>query len=94
MTHNELAARIERAEGPECSAYIRGDQICRNGFPQRLSCWNGQGWATLRSAPHCMNEDYSPPHIISDDTGLPLLTKERRDAGNARIAALRARSAS
>lgn len=73
--HNDLAERIERAGGPECSAYVRGKLVCRNGFPQRMSCWNWQGWSSLANAPHCMDDDYAPPHIISTDTGLPLLAQ-------------------
>ena len=60
------------AEG-QCSAYIKGHMICRNGFPIKNTCWTGSRWDNETSRPHCMNEDYCPPHLIDSDTGFPIL---------------------
>lgn len=64
------AAKIAR--GP-CSAYIDRRMICRNGFPIKNTCRTGSRWDNETSRPHCMNDDYCPPHIIDADTGFPIL---------------------
>ena len=67
-----MSLGISREEQP-CRSHCFRETICRDGFPQVPFCWTGKG----TPLPHCLNDDFAPPHLI-DEQGLPKLAHHRR----------------
>ena len=65
---------MQREELKPCQAYMSGHLVCRNGFPHRAFCRTGLG-----SLPHCLDDDFAPPHLVDENGNMKLAAHRRAD---------------